>query len=33
MRDLPIEGKIKIFKPLVISKIICLGLITSVPAC
>ena len=32
MRDLPIEGKITIFKTLAISKIVCLGLVTSVPA-
>ena len=32
MRDLPIEGKIIIFKTLAISKIVCLGLVTSEPA-
>ena len=32
MRDLSIEGKITIYKTLTVSKMICLDLITSVPA-
>ena len=32
MRALPVEGKITIFKTLVISKVVHLGLIISVPA-